>query len=89
MRRPTIGIGILTPHLVSGRIKRGITRHSVPELMQDAVHCGFITHGQLMGNFLGQFLGGGVLDDTRRKYMEGLIGGSQAGNNVGLSNDAT
>ncbi|RMJ27576.1 hypothetical protein PHISP_01564 [Aspergillus sp. HF37] len=70
------------------RIKRGITRHSIPELMQDAVHCGFITHGQLMGNFLGQFMGGGVLDDTRQKYMQGLMGGSQAGN-VGLSNDST
>lgn len=41
-----------------------------------------------MGDIVGRYMSGGVLDDTMKKYMDGVSGGSQAGTGA-LSNDNT
>lgn len=82
----TADLKILSDPSLSGRVKRGINLHSTAQLMQDVVHCGLITQGQLMGDIVGRYVTGGVLDDTMKKYMDGVSGGSGTGT---LSNENT
>ena len=82
----TADLKILSDPSLSGRVKRGINLHSTAQLMQDVVHCGLITQGQLMGDIVGRYVTGGVRDDTMKKYMDGVSGGSGTGT---LSNENT
>lgn len=62
--------------------------HSTAELMKDAVRCGIITQGQLAGHIIEVLLAGSRLDDTAKKYLEGLKSGNDAGRHF-LSNERT
>ncbi|KAF7176476.1 hypothetical protein CNMCM7691_002794 [Aspergillus felis] len=68
------------------RIMRGLKPHSTYDLMSDVIRCGIITQGQLMGHLMGVVLAGTRLDDTTKKYLEGLTSGRGAGRQA-LSNE--
>jgi hypothetical protein len=65
---------------------RGLKPHSTYDLMSDVIRCGIITHGQLAGHIMGVLLAGSRLDDTTKKYLEGLASGNDAGRQA-LSNE--
>ncbi|OOF99387.1 hypothetical protein ASPCADRAFT_126303 [Aspergillus carbonarius ITEM 5010] len=68
------------------RIKRAIKEHTTTELLEDVVRCGFTAQGQMAGHLLSKYLVGGVLDDTMKKYLEGLVSEDRAGK-VTLANE--
>lgn len=68
------------------RIMRGLKPHSTYDLMSDVIRCGIITQGQLAGHLMGVVLAGTRLDDTTKKYLEGLTSGDGAGRQA-LSNE--
>ncbi|KAJ5725502.1 uncharacterized protein N7483_006859 [Penicillium malachiteum] len=71
---------------LSKRIMRGLKPHSTYDLMSDVIRCGIITQGQLAGHIMGVLLAGSRLDDTTKKYLDGLTSGSDAGRQA-LSNE--
>ncbi|KAJ5738790.1 hypothetical protein N7493_001945 [Penicillium malachiteum] len=71
---------------IKERIMRGLKPHSTYDLMSDVIRCGIITQGQLAGHIMGVLLAGSRLDDTTKKYLDGLTSGSDAGRQA-LSNE--
>ncbi|KAG2412342.1 hypothetical protein HFD88_009899 [Aspergillus terreus] len=67
------------------RIKRGIRPHSIMQLMDDVIRCGFLTHAELIAHVLGLVSAGGTINDTAAKYFERL-GAGNAGQQA-LSNE--
>ncbi|RWA12252.1 hypothetical protein EKO27_g2849 [Xylaria grammica] len=68
------------------RIRRGITQHSLLDLMYDAFRLGVVSHAEMMAQLLGTLYTGNTMDDTMRKYVELLATSSQPGG-VALSNE--
>ncbi|KAL0257942.1 hypothetical protein SLS55_007110 [Diplodia seriata] len=68
IRRPT------NPHL-KGPIYRGITQHSVAELVHDAVRYGIVSNAEITARIMGQFAGGTHTEDTVRKVAAAMTGG--------------
>ncbi|KAJ5259454.1 hypothetical protein N7478_012435 [Penicillium angulare] len=68
------------------RILRGLKPHSTYDLMGDVIRCGIISQGQLAGHIMGVVLAGTRLDDTTKKYLQGLTAGDGAGRQS-LSNE--
>jgi hypothetical protein len=60
---------------------RGLKPHSTYDLMSDVIRCGIISQGQLAGHIMGT-----QLDDTAKKYLNGLTSGNDAGRQA-LSNE--
>lgn len=77
-----------SPDLVIGRIRRGITQHTVTDLMQDAIRMGLVTHAELTAQLMGHFVVGGAADDAMRKYLDTLASVNR-GDTVSLSNERT
>ncbi|OGE48147.1 hypothetical protein PENARI_c032G12176 [Penicillium arizonense] len=71
---------------LSKRIMRGLKPHSTYDLMSDVIRCGIISQGQLAGHIMGILLAGTQLDDTAKKYLNGLTSGNDAGRQA-LSNE--
>lgn len=65
---------------------RGLKPHSTYDLMNDVIRCQIITQGQLAGHVMGVLLAGSRLDDTTKKYINGLTSGNDAGRQA-LSNE--
>jgi hypothetical protein len=65
---------------------RGLKPHSTYDLMSDVIRCGIISQGQLAGHIMGILLAGTQLDDTAKKYLNGLTSGNDAGRQA-LSNE--
>ncbi|KAL4896902.1 hypothetical protein BDV59DRAFT_169328 [Aspergillus ambiguus] len=80
-------IKINKPHnwALRRRIKRGIRPHSILQLMDDVIRCGFLTHAELVAHVLGIVSGGGTVNDTAARYLEKL-GAGNAGQQA-LSNE--
>ncbi|KAI0013168.1 hypothetical protein F4779DRAFT_564274 [Xylariaceae sp. FL0662B] len=70
------------------RIRRGVTQHSLTDLMQDAIRLGYLTHAEMTAQLLGNFYVGSATDDTIRKYMDTLGAVSRA-DGVALSNEVS
>ncbi|OJD32812.1 uncharacterized protein BKCO1_36000106 [Diplodia corticola] len=62
------------PHM-HGPIRRGITQHSVLELVHDAMRYGIISNGEMTAEFLGRIMGGSHAEDTMRKWATAFSGG--------------
>ncbi|KAJ5746233.1 hypothetical protein N7520_011415 [Penicillium odoratum] len=71
---------------LSKRIMRGLKPHSTYDLMNDVIRCGIITQGQLVGHIMGVVLAGTQMDDTVKRYIQGLTSGGDAGRQA-LSNE--
>ncbi|KAJ5654188.1 hypothetical protein N7490_001191 [Penicillium lividum] len=71
---------------LSKRIMRGLKPHSTYDLMNDVIRCGIITQGQLVGHIMGVVLAGTQMDDTAKRYIQGLTSGGDAGRQA-LSNE--
>ncbi|KAI3321668.1 hypothetical protein HD806DRAFT_524116 [Xylariaceae sp. AK1471] len=67
------------------RIRRGVTQHSMMDLMHDAIRLGVLTHGEMAEQLLGNLFGGNATNDTMRKYMD--IFTAAKPDNVVLSNE--
>ncbi|OCK93788.1 uncharacterized protein K441DRAFT_661164 [Cenococcum geophilum 1.58] len=67
-------------------IRRGVTQHSLTDLMHDAFRLGIITHAEMTAQIMGTFFVGNTTDDVMRKYMDAL--GAASGPDGGaLSNE--
>lgn len=68
------------------RIRRGITQHSLLDLMYDAIRLGIVTHAEMTAHLLGTLYCGNTMDDAIRKYVDLLGTANQPG--IALSNEA-
>ncbi|KAH8165704.1 hypothetical protein CIB48_g2531 [Xylaria polymorpha] len=68
------------------RIRRGITQHSLLDLIYDAIRLGIVSHGEMVAQLLATLYTGNTMDDTMRKYVDLLASSSQPGG-VALSNE--
>ncbi|KAI0015490.1 hypothetical protein F4780DRAFT_71426 [Xylariomycetidae sp. FL0641] len=68
------------------RIRRGITQHSLMDLMHDALRLGILTHAEMTAQLMANFYVGSATDDVMRKYMDTIVGVSQP-DRVVLSNE--
>ncbi|KAI0408596.1 hypothetical protein F4802DRAFT_355990 [Xylaria palmicola] len=69
------------------RIRRGITQHSLLDLMYDAIRLGIVSHAEMTAQLLGTLYTGNTMDDAIRKYVDLLATSNQTGG-VALSNEA-
>ncbi|KAL7625686.1 hypothetical protein AAE478_004907 [Parahypoxylon ruwenzoriense] len=82
---PTSSIKVYTVEInrpvswaMSRRMKRALKSHGIGRMMQDAVRCGLITQGQLIGHTMGTLFTGGRFTDTlSRAFQETSGDGAQ------------
>ncbi|KAI1180281.1 hypothetical protein F4777DRAFT_574041 [Nemania sp. FL0916] len=67
------------------RIRRGITQHSLSDLMYDAIRLGIVSHAEMVAQVIGTVYTGNTMDDAISKYVE-VLGTSKQGG-VALSNE--
>ncbi|KAI1111217.1 hypothetical protein F5Y14DRAFT_426193 [Nemania sp. NC0429] len=67
------------------RIRRGITQHSLQDLMYDAIRLGVVTHAEMVAQVIGTVYTGNTMDDAISKYVDVLATSKQGG--VALSNE--
>ncbi|KAI0455329.1 hypothetical protein F5B21DRAFT_471933 [Xylaria acuta] len=68
------------------RIRRGITQHSLLDLIYDAIRLGIVSHAEMTAQLLATLYTGNTMDDTMRKYVDLLAASSQPGG-VALSSE--
>ncbi|KAK7708740.1 hypothetical protein SLS57_008958 [Botryosphaeria dothidea] len=61
-----------------GPIYRGITQHSVPDLMHDVVRLGVVSNAEMTSHLITEFASGSHTEDTVRKWMTAISGGAKA-----------
>ncbi|KAH9905915.1 hypothetical protein F4778DRAFT_683561 [Xylariomycetidae sp. FL2044] len=69
------------------RIRRGVTQHSLLDLMHDAIRLGMISHADMVAQLLDNFFVGSATHDAMRKYLDAFSGSNRA-DGVVLSNEA-
>lgn len=56
----------------TGRIERGLRRHDTIDLLEDTLKIGIVSGFEVGGHALGHITGGGVIEDSRKKFNAGL-----------------
>ncbi|TGZ77352.1 hypothetical protein EX30DRAFT_387436 [Ascodesmis nigricans] len=54
------------------RIERGLRRHDTLDLLEDTLNIGIVSGFEVGGHALGHVAGGGVIEDSRKKFYAGL-----------------
>lgn len=58
--------------LQSRRVMRALRRHDALDLLEDTMNVGIVSSWEVAGHALGHVTGGGVIEDSKKKFNTGL-----------------